>query len=75
LDKGNQKKRERYLKQSKKTLKHCKQVCIDLASKGFLPMDKYIRLKGKQEKQKDLTLEMDIIVIELEECSDTNTLA
>ena len=57
LTRGNTKKRGRYSKCSKKTLKRRKQAHVDLASKGFLPVDEYIR--RIQEKRNRLTSELD----------------
>jgi len=55
-------KRGTYSKQSKRTLRCCKQLHTKLASKGFLPVDKYIRLKAKQENQNKLILGLDNII-------------
>ena len=74
----NKRKRGMYSKRSKKTLKCHKQVQVDLASKGFLPVDEYIRLKGKQENHNELTeweTAINIVQDESEESSDANTLA
>jgi hypothetical protein len=48
--KENKNKRGKYSKQSKKTMKRRMQVRIDLASKGFLPVDEFIKLKGNAKQ-------------------------
>jgi hypothetical protein len=45
LKKENRNRQRGYTKQSKDTLRHCRQVHIKLASKGFLSVDEYMRLK------------------------------
>ena len=42
LKKETKKKKTIYLKNSKRTLKHCMQFCDTLGLKGFLPVDQYI---------------------------------
>jgi hypothetical protein len=59
LKKENRKKREIYTKKSKNTLRHCKNDCIKLASKGFLPVNKFMRIKGVSVKGNKLTMESD----------------
>jgi hypothetical protein len=54
-------KRGTYSKRSKETLKHRVQVHINLASKGFLPVDEYIRIKGNRNQEK-LTSELNNII-------------
>jgi hypothetical protein len=54
-------KRETYSKWSKETLNHCVQVRINLALKGFLPVDEYIRIKGNWNQEK-LTSELNNII-------------
>jgi hypothetical protein len=77
LKNKNKNKRGTYSKHSKRTLRHHKQFRTKLASKGFLPVDEYIRLKAKQGNQNKLTSELgniiDIVTDELEGGSDTNT--
>jgi hypothetical protein len=77
LKNKNKNKRGTYSKHSKRTLRHRKQFRTKLASKGFLPVDEYIRLKAKQGNQNKLTSELgniiDIVTDESEEGSDTNT--
>ncbi len=55
----NRKRQKVYSKWSKDTLKWCKQVRIELASKGFLPVDQYMKLKGVPIEIKKLTPESD----------------
>ena len=52
LEEQNKNKKRVYTKKSKRTLQCCKQEYIKLVSNGFLPLDQYIRLKGKAEKHK-----------------------
>jgi hypothetical protein len=61
-----------YSKKSKKTQKCHKQLHIDLASKGFLPVDQYMSLKGLSVKCDKLTPELNEIAAreESEEGSD-----
>lgn len=70
----NKNKRGKYSKRSKKTLRHQNEVCIRMASKGFLPLDKFLSFKGNYKKQNELTLELDninnIICNESEKGSD-----
>ena len=63
-EKDNKNKRGRYSKQSKKTLKRRKKLRIDLASKGFLPVDEYMRRKGIPEKSNKPTLESSTITLQ-----------
>jgi hypothetical protein len=78
LKKEDKKKRGIYSKRSKQTQRHRKQVRAKLASKGFLPVDKYIKLKENQENQNKLTSEsentINIVQDESEEGSDASTL-
>ena len=63
-EKDNKNKRGRYSKQSKKTQKRRKKLRIDLASKGFLPVDEYMRRKGIPEKSNKPTLESSTITLQ-----------
>jgi hypothetical protein len=64
LKKENENKQKRgYSKRSKKTQKRRNQVCIDLESKGFLALDKYVSLKGVPVKHNKLTPEPDKIAL------------
>jgi hypothetical protein len=58
--KENRNRQRGYTKQSKDTLRHCRQVCIKLASKGFLPVDKYMRLKRVPTERDKPTPEADM---------------
>ncbi len=77
LKKANKNKGRRYSKQSEKTLKRCMQVCIKLASKGFLPVDEYIRLKDNMKKHNGtgaaLTPESDNVINLLQEESEEDS--
>jgi hypothetical protein len=68
----NKKKRGVYSKKSKNTLKRRKLLQIDMVSKGFLPMEEYIRRKGVPVKYNTPTPQLDKIVLrdESEEGSD-----
>jgi hypothetical protein len=68
LNKENKNKRGKYSKWSKKTLKRRMQGQIELASKGFLPIHEYMRLKGIRTKNDNAatpTLEINNAVIPL----------
>jgi len=55
--KKENKKQGQYSKRSYDTLKHHKQVQIELVSKGFLPLDEYMSLKKIPVKHNKLTPE------------------
>jgi hypothetical protein len=61
LNKEKKRKRGMYSKRSKKTQKHRKQFRADLASKGFLPLDEYMSVKGIPVKKDKCTPEPDKI--------------
>ena len=65
-------KRGVYSKRSKKTLKRHKQVHINMMSKGFLPVDEFIKLKGCLVNQNKLTTEQDKIIIQEESEEGSN---
>lgn len=72
LKKQKKNKRGSYLKHSKRTQKRRKLLRNELASKGFLPVDEYMSLKGIPIKNDKLTPEPDKIAAreESEEDSD-----
>jgi len=75
LQKENKKKKGRYSKQSKKTLQHRAQACDDSISKGFHPLDEYIRIKAKKKKLKELTQvtpELDNVINVREESEESS---
>jgi hypothetical protein len=59
----NKNKRRRYSKQSKNTLKCHREYCIDLRSKGFFPLDEYMRRKGIPEKNDKPTPQSDAMIL------------
>jgi hypothetical protein len=69
---GNKNKRRFYSKKSKTTLKRRKLLHIDMVSKGFLPLEEYIRRKGVPVKYNKPTPQLDKIDLrdESEEGSD-----
>jgi len=62
LEREDKKKRGKYLKQLKTTLKCCEQVHIDLSLKGYYPLNQYFEFKKKQENHMELTAELDNII-------------
>jgi hypothetical protein len=70
LEKQKKNKRGSYLKHSKRTQKHCKLLCNKLASKGFLPVDEYMSLKGIPIRNDKLTPEPDKIAAREESKED-----
>ena len=72
LMRGNKNKRQFYSKKSKTTLKRRKLLHIDMVSKGFLPLEEYIRRKGVPVKYNKPTPQLDKIDLrdESEEGSD-----
>ena len=77
LKNENKNKGRKYSKRSKKTLQRRMQVRIKLASKGFLPVDEYIRLKGNVKKHNGtgaaLTPESDNVIDLLQEESEEDS--
>ena len=61
-EKQNKKKKRVYTKNSKRTLKHCTQELARMESKGFLPLDKFLKLKDKSNNTNTLTPELDNMV-------------
>jgi hypothetical protein len=72
LKKETKKRRGSYLKNSKKTLKRKEKYHTEMASKGFLPLHEFMRLKGLAQEQVKHAPEPDKTVVreESEEGSD-----